>query len=784
MQSYTAHAVDVPSKHTNRLAQETSPYLLQHQHNPVDWYPWGPEAFETARRLDKPIFLSVGYSTCYWCHVMERQCFENETIAGEMNQRFVNIKVDREERPDVDQLYMAAVQVLTRHGGWPMSVFLAPDLRPFYGGTYFPPTDSQGRPGFLTVLRGIEDAYRSRRGDVEKSAQQIVRILHEISQPPAPTRPITIDDAWVESLVERSVADYESKHGGFGGAPKFPRETLLELILVHNRHFPNERRMQMLRHTLDAMADGGIRDHLGGGFHRYSTDAQWLVPHFEIMLYDNAMLAWVYAEAFKQTGEQRYAQVARGICDFVLREMTSPEGAFYTAFDAEVDAREGLSYLWTKWEVEQTLGEGDVALFTRVYGLDMGPNFADPHHSNGVPDANILFFPRPLRQVAEAMGTDEAALDARLEPLRQKLYEARRQRKQPLLDTKILTSWNALMIRGLAHAGQVLNERRYVDAASRAAEFLLTRHRTPDGGLYRTSRDGAAKFNGFLDDYAIMCQALLVLADAGATAGNAGDARDAAEALLQKTTEKFGDERGSEGAGPGATPTGLAPVGFFFTDRDANDLIVRQKTGVDSPLPSGNAVAVMVLTHTGRTAAAANTLGLYAQHMEHSCEGMSAMVEAATLFLRKAESIRVAATPHAGTAEVPTTPQETAAGVVTIHAGWSPDRRQLHLKLGIQRGFHINTNNPGGDARLPLHATTLVFPGEAGAVQVAYPPGEELKVEFADRPLRVYSGEVTLVAQFETPPEKGSKLPVQLSYQACDDRSCLPPVAKRMEIPV
>ena len=785
MQSYTAHAdVEMPPKHTNRLAQETSPYLLQHQHNPVDWFPWGPEACDLARRLDKPIFLSVGYSTCYWCHVMERQCFENPTIAAEMNQRFVNIKVDREERPDVDQLYMAAVQVLTRHGGWPMSVFLTPDLRPFYGGTYFPPTDSHGRPGFLTVLRGIEDAYRSRRGDVEKSAQQLVRILQEIAQPPAPTKPITMDDAWVESLVERSVADYEPMHGGFGSAPKFPRETLLELILVHNRHFPSERRMTMLRHTLDAMADGGIRDHLGGGFHRYSTDAQWLVPHFEIMLYDNAMLAWVYAEAFKQTGEQRYARVARGICDFVLREMTSPEGAFCTAFDAEVDAREGLSYLWTKWEVEQTLGEGDVALFTRVYGLDMGPNFADPHHSNGVPDANILHLPRPLRQVAEAMGTDEAALDARLEPLRQKLYAARRQRKQPLLDTKVLTSWNALMIRGLAHAGQVLNEKRYIDAASRAAEFLLTRHRTADGGLYRTSRDSAAKYNGFLDDYAFLCQALLALSDAGATAGAAGDCRDAAEALLLKMTEKFGDERGSEGAGPGATPTGLAPVGFYFTDRDANDLIVRQKTGVDSPLPSGNAVAAMVLTETGRSGAAANTLGLYAQHMEHSGEGMSAMVEAATLFLRKAGAIRVAATAHAGTADRPTTPQETAAGVVTIHAGWTQDRRQLHLKLGIQSGFHINTNEPGGDAKLPLHATTVVFPGDVGAVQVAFPPGEELKLQFADRPLRVYSGEVTLVAQFETPPAKGSKLPVVLSYQACDDRSCLPPVAKQMEIPV
>ena len=777
--AYTAHTADIPPRHTNRLAKETSPYLQQHQHNPVDWYPWGPEAFDEARRLGKPIFLSVGYSTCYWCHVMERQCFENETIAAEMNQRFVNIKVDREERPDVDQLYMAAVQVLTRHGGWPMSVFLTNDLRPFYGGTYFPPTDSQGRPGFLTVLRGIEDAYRNRRDDVNKSAQQLVRILREIAQPPHPSRPITIDDAWVESLVERSVSDYESVHGGFGDAPKFPRETLLELILVHNRHFPNEQRMNMLRHTLDAMADGGIRDHLGGGFHRYSTDAQWLVPHFEIMLYDNGMLAWVYAEAFRQTGEPRYARVARGIADFVLREMTSPEGSFYTAFDAEVDAREGLSYLWTKWEVEQVLGE-HAALFTRVYGLDMGPNFADPHHSNGVPESNILFLPRPLRELAAEMGTDEASLEARLQPMRQKLYEERRRRKQPLLDTKVLTSWNALMIRGLAHAGQVLEEPRYVQAAARAAEFLLTRHRMPDGGFYRTSRDGAAKYHGFLDDYAFLCQALLALAEAGAP----GDWREKAEEIVGTMSEKFGDDRGAAGAGPGATPTGVAPVGFYFTDRDASDLIVRQKTAVDSPLPSGNGVAAMVLLELSRADAARNTLALYAQHMDQSAEGMSSMVEAATLYLRKVGPIRVAGVPGAGTGERPTSPQETAAGVVTVIAGWSPDRRQLHLKLGIREGYHINSNDPAGDAKLSLYATNVILPAEAGMADLNYPPGQEMKFEFADKPIRVYTGEVTFVVNLKSPPAKGSRFKVQLSYQPCNDQACLAPVVKQLEIPV
>src|SRR5437773_7733556 len=318
------------ARFTNRLALESSPYLLQHAHNPVDWYPWGAEALEAARSQKKPIFLSVGYSTCYWCHVMERQCFENESIAKLMNEKFINIKVDREERPDVDQLYMTAVQVLARHGGWPMSVFLLPDLRPFYGGAYFPPEDSHGRPGFPTPLRALDDAYRNRRGEVEQTAAQLTTILQQLAEPPAPDQPVTIDEKLIDELVDRSIADYDPRLGGFGGAPKFPRETLLELLLTYTAKPPSGKDqsaignrqsaiLKMVTHTLDAMANGGIRDHLGGGFHRYSTDARWLVPHFEIMLYDQAMLGWCYVEAFRQTANERYARVARGIFDFVLR---------------------------------------------------------------------------------------------------------------------------------------------------------------------------------------------------------------------------------------------------------------------------------------------------------------------------------------------------------------------------------------------------------------------------------------------------------------------------------
>ncbi|HTL27787.1 MAG TPA: thioredoxin domain-containing protein, partial [Tepidisphaeraceae bacterium] len=576
--------------HTNRLAQETSPYLLQHAHNPVDWYPWGEEAFAAARSQNKPIFLSVGYSTCYWCHVMERQSFENEAIAAVMNEKFINIKVDREERPDVDQLYMTAVQVLTRHGGWPMSVFLLPDLRPFYGGTYFPPDDAHGRPGFPTLLRAIEDAYRNRGSEVNQTATQLVNILQQMAEPAAPSSPITIDDRFVEALVERSISDYEPVYGGFGGAPKFPRETLLEMLLVHQRHFPGETRMKKILHTLDAMATGGIRDHLGGGFHRYSTDAKWLVPHFEIMLYDNAMLAWCYVEAHRQTGEARDARIAREIFRFILRDMISPDGAFYTALDAEVDSQEGLNYLWTAEQVRRTLtdepgkgmgapfSEADAELFLKTYGLDLGPNFADPHHGTGRPDKNILYLPG-------GVGSDE---DSELERMRGLLFEERAKRKQPLLDTKVITSWNALMIRSLAYGGQILKEPRYTAAASKAAEFLLNRHRTRDGGLYRTSRDGIAKYNGFIDDYAYLAQALLALHEA------TDDAkwRDHANEIMNATRKRFGDMR--RGA-------------FYFSEEGSADLIVRQKVASDSPLPSGNATAAMALLELGDLDAARNT---------------------------------------------------------------------------------------------------------------------------------------------------------------------------------
>ncbi|HZZ41708.1 MAG TPA: thioredoxin domain-containing protein, partial [Tepidisphaeraceae bacterium] len=650
----------------NRLSKQTSPYLLQHQHNPVDWYPWGPEAFSLARTENKPIFLSVGYSTCYWCHVMERQCFENPAIAKLMNDLFINIKVDREERPDVDQLYMTAVQVLTHHGGWPMSVFLTPDLRPFYAGTYFPPTDTQGRPGFPTVLKSLSDAFLNRKEDVESSANEILHILQQLAEPRSADHPITIDQKLIESLLARSISDYDPTNGGFGRSPKFPRQTLLELLLTYTSlhtkaHGPlsvgssprdlHPRITKMLTHTFTAMAAGGIRDHLGGGFHRYSTDAHWLVPHFEIMLYDNAMLSWCYTELYRQTNDEHYASIARGIFDFILREMTSPAGTFYTAFDAEVDSQEGLNYLWTKDEIEDLLGESDASLFNRIYGVDEGPNFSDPHHGTGQPGKNILFLPESLSAAANRLNLTESELESKLQPMRAKLLAARAQRKQPLLDTKILPSWNALMIRALAHGGSILSEPRYTTAATRAADVFLK-----------------ANSFSFLDDYAFLTLAFTQLWQSTKDA----KWRDHATQFQSLLTTHFADPLHG---------------GFYFTPATADDLIVRQKTATDSPLPSGNAAAALAMLSLNNPTGVTRILQTFAAQLEQQAESMSALLQAALLHLTLAGPV---------TFHPSSTPTHPPTEIVQVTPEWTTPRH-LSLHLTISPDYHINAHQTSPD---------------------------------------------------------------------------------------
>jgi uncharacterized protein len=738
---------------TNRLAAETSPYLLQHAHNPVDWYAWGDEAFEASRRQDKPIFLSVGYSTCYWCHVMERQCFENSQIASLMNEHFINIKVDREERPDVDQLYMLAVQIITRQGGWPMSVFLTPDLRPFFGGTYFPPEDSYGRPGFPRLLTSIHAAWQNRRDEILGSADQLSKTLAQLAQPRSVAAPIRIDLPWIEKIIRESVSDFDPVHGGFGSAPKFPRQTLLELLLIYLRDHEEKNLQAMLQTTLLAMAHGGIRDHLGGAFHRYSTDAQWLVPHFEIMLYDNAMLLWTYSEAHRQTPDPRYAAIARGIADFILAEMTSPQGTFYTALDAEVDAREGDNYLWTRQEIQEALvstaDPAEIARFSRVYGLDGGPNFADPHHAHDAPEKNVLYLAEPGSSGISAL------LDANLEKMRKALYAARKTRKQPLLDTKILTSWNALMIRGLARAGQVLFEPRYTAAAAKAADELLARHRDPTGGLFRVSTAGGqAKFPAFLDDYAFLIQALFALESTDAVR------RHQANELATIMQHRFGDPQ--NGA-------------FFYTDESAVDLIIRQKVGSDSPLPSGNGVAAQVMLALGEPQVVAQTISTFAEQMQNFGESASALVQAALEYVQKYGPLNIESA-EANDIESSKSPRQVAEQILSVSSQWiSP--MVLQLNCTIQPGYHINA----ADAAPPTMPTRLLVPVEA---EIQFPGVILRQFAYDDSPLPIYEKELAIRVIFKNPRPPSGKLQLALTYQPCTETACLPTVTRRFSVDV
>ena len=563
-----------PDRPANRLSGETSPYLLQHQHNPVDWFPWGPEALAKAKAEEKPIFLSIGYSACHWCHVMERESFENDAIAQMMNERFVNIKVDREERPDLDNLYMAAVQAMTGHGGWPMSVFLTPDLKPFYGGTYYPPTDSRGMPGFPRVLLSVERAWQEKRDEIQTAAADMTQQLQAAGDLPAATGELNmtlLDDA-ARSLGRM----FEPVHGGFGTAPKFPHPMDLRVLIRHHARTGDAHALHMVRHTLDKMARGGIYDQLGGGFARYSTDDRWLAPHFEKMLYDNALLTTVYLEAFQLTRDDEYARIAAETIDYILARMTSPEGAFHSTEDADSEGVEGKFYVWDLAEIRQILGPDRASTFAAVYDVSEGGNWEGK---------NILNLPEPIATVASRLARDPATLRADLAESRAKLFEARERRIHPGKDTKILTSWNGLMLAALAEAGAILNEPRYVEAASRAADFLLKTMRTPEGRLLRTCRDGQAKLNAYLDDYANLIDGLTRLFEA------TGEARwiESALELTETLIDEFHDaEKG----------------GFFYVGRSHETLIARQKDAYDNATPSGNAMAATALVRlaalTGR----------------------------------------------------------------------------------------------------------------------------------------------------------------------------------------
>jgi uncharacterized protein len=548
----------------NRLATETSPYLLQHAENPVDWYPWGEEAFERARAEDMPVLLSVGYSACHWCHVMEHESFEDPETAAVMNERFINIKVDREERPDVDSIYMTAVQAMTGHGGWPMTVFLTPAGEPFYGGTYFPPAPRHGLPSFRQLLVAIHDAYTQRRADVERSATGLRDALRQSTALQAPAE--ALEAGILEAAFRGMASQYDARHGGFGGAPKFPQPMTLEFVLRHHVRTGDDHASRMLVHTLRRMARGGMYDQVGGGFHRYSVDAHWLVPHFEKMLYDNALLARLYLHAYQATGDGELRRVAEGILHYVDREMTAPGGGFYSAQDADSEGEEGRFYIWSAEEVDALLGPEDGPLFRHFYGVSDAGNFEG---------RNILHVERDVAAVAEEAGVKPSQLEAVLERGRETLYQARAERVWPARDEKVLTSWNAMMLQACAVAARVLGRDQDRAMAIRNAEFLLRELRV-DGRLKRTWRDGAARIDAFLEDHAILADALLSLYEATFDPRWVSEARDLAERLL----DRFWDEE--EGR-------------FYDSAVDGERLVVRPRDVHDNATPSGNSAATAML---------------------------------------------------------------------------------------------------------------------------------------------------------------------------------------------
>jgi uncharacterized protein YyaL (SSP411 family) len=557
----THHLAGKAPKYTNRLILESSPYLLQHAHNPVDWHAWGDEAFAEARRLGRPVFLSVGYSTCHWCHVMEGESFEDEEIARYMNGHYVCIKVDREERPDVDAIYMSAVQAVTGSGGWPMSVWLDPDRRPFFGGTYFPPRDgARGtQHGFLTVLRELDGMYTKEGARVAEAAASLARAVRAEMEAGG-TAGVMPGAGVIGEVAAHFKRAFDDVYGGVRRAPKFPSNLPVRLLLRYHRRAGDAEALHMATLTLEKMAAGGMYDQIGGGFHRYSTDSRWLVPHFEKMLYDNALLVVAYAEAFQVTGRRDFARVARETLDYVLREMTSPDGAFYSATDADSEGEEGKFFVWSERELKEVLGPGpDAARFLRYYGVTAGGNFEGE---------NILNAAHP--------DEDEHAA---LAPARAKLYDVRARRVPPLRDEKILAAWNGLMISALATGGRVLGERRYVDAAARAAAFVLDSMR-PGGRLARSFKDGRAGGGGFLDDYAFVAAGLLDLYEASF------DRRwlEAALALADETERRFADpDKG----------------GWFMTAGDHEKLLAREKPAYDGAEPSGTSVALLVALRLG-----------------------------------------------------------------------------------------------------------------------------------------------------------------------------------------
>ena len=759
---------------SNRLAAESSPYLKQHANNPVDWYPWGPEAFEKARREGKPVFLSIGYSACHWCHVMAHESFENEVVARLLNESFVAIKVDREERPDVDDVYMTAVQLTTGHGGWPLSAFLLPDGKPFFAGTYFPPEDRHGRAGFKTLLQRLAEAFRDRRPELEESARQLAEEIARTGRMAESKPPIPLAPSLLQGLTTALKRAFDPVNGGFGGAPKFPPHMALDWLLQAGEQGDSEA-LALAERTLDAMALGGIHDHLGGGFHRYSTDERWLVPHFEKMLSDNAQLLGLYSRAFAITGRAFHERTARAIGDYLLRELRGAEGAFFAATDADSEGEEGKFFVWSAAEIEEVLGKEDGTFFGRVYQVRPSGNFHD-EATQRTTGLNILHL----------QSEPETSEEARLAPLRVRLLTHRQERVPPGLDDKRISGWNALAISGLATASRFLHEPRYLDAARAAARFLLTVMRDGEGRLLRTWKDGEGKIPGFLEDEAFFAHALLDLADA--EPGELGEqaARRAHEAV-DRIRRRF--------RRPGE-------AGFTFSGEGNEELLARGRDLFDKAIPSGSGSAARALVRVahltgdaelaGEARAALEEVSWLLDRSPHGTESWYLTLKELLAFEEKHGAIKIRGNPDAG---IPPNPLRAKAGaasasiasaesgpvrVEAFSAGArvsSGERLEVMLRIHVKDGYHL----PAADG-LAVEALA----GKGLLLDEVHLPDPVSVLEDGIEERR-YQGTVECGLSLKPahPAIPGEWIvALSIRYKACGEGTCLPEHALSLSIPI
>ena len=755
-----------PHVHTNHLIDSNNPYLLSHAHNPVDWYPWGPEALARAKRENRPIFVSVGYSTCYWCHVAERTIYSDPEIAKLMNEWFVNIKVDREQRPDLDNIYMQATHLMTGRGGWPNNVFLTPDLKPFFAGSYFPPADTEsGRPGFPSILKALHENWTNRRQEVLDKADRVYQaMLKERGQAPAGTRAPFKPADWLSGAREAILQEYDATHGGLGHGPtKFPRAPALNLLLAGRDMRNDPQALQALTNTLDAMALGGIRDHLGGGFHRYSTEPSWSIPHFEKMLYDNAQLLGIYAQAWRITQNPLYRQVVEDIANYLSREMMAVDGAFYAAQDAEVAGQEGVSYLWSRSEIESILGEDEATLFFQVYALTPISEQSGEHLLAG-DEMGVLRVRMPIAETLQLAGAREVSLLMASQPsARAKLLDARNQRTQPARDEKIVMAWNGMTIDALVQGGIILQDRHLIKLAEQAANRLWREGFDPKTGeLKHEIFGGRAQVHGYLDDYALLGIAFLTLADA--TKETVW--RDRAAQLIKSMLRRFfqGDT--------------------LITSEAAKDLPIPPLDDGDNAAPSGTSAAIELLARmhqvTGKQSYANAALRIVAplsnrlQQNPGQWPGAVAALSRYPLPLSK-PSAKPDTPSSVARSALPGTAEHVHAHGEIRQRG---DHDELRVTVVIDPGYHVNANPATFDYLIP---TTLSVEG-VPELRIEYPAATFFKPRFAPDGLKVYEGKISLMGSAPKGTLVRNSTTAALRVQACNDETCLPPATLSFKI--